>query len=66
MGDVRFDLEGTHGQGGLSMHGRIPLAKDHAPEEGFEAVIQVDRLAVDDDLRAGGCEGQRGRGGGGN
>ena len=53
MGDVRFDLEGTHGQGGLSMHGRIPLAKDHAPEEGFEAVIQVDRLAVDDDLRAG-------------
>ena len=53
MGDVRFELEGAHGEGGLSMRGRIPLAKQHAPEEGFEAVIELDRLAVDDELRAG-------------
>ena len=33
MGDVRFELDGTHGEGGLSMRGRIPLAKQHAPQE---------------------------------
>lgn len=51
--DARFDLTGRHGDGGLSMRGRIPLRSDHRPEEGFEAVIVADQLRLDDDLRFG-------------
>ncbi|MFN3241516.1 MAG: hypothetical protein ACE37K_08380 [Planctomycetota bacterium] len=53
MADARFDLTGRHGDGGLTMRGRIPLDKQHGPEDGFEAVIDLDQLAVDDDLRQG-------------
>lgn len=53
MADARFDLTGRHGDGGLTMRGRIPLDKKHGPEDGFEAVIDLDQLAVDDDLRQG-------------
>lgn len=48
-----FDLMGTHGGGSLSMRGRIPL--DDVQDEsdpGFEAVVDLKDLAIDDDLRA--------------
>jgi len=48
---VQFDLTGRHGGGGLTMIGRIPLRAEHGVEDGFEAVVDLDRLAVDDDLR---------------
>lgn len=51
--DARFDLSGQHGDGSLKMRGRIPIQQQHAPEDGFEAVIELDRLAIDDELRAG-------------
>lgn len=50
--DCRFDLTGRHGDGGLSMRGRIPLARDYATEDGFEAVIDANQLVLDDDLRS--------------
>jgi hypothetical protein len=48
-----FDLAGVHAGGALSMRGRIPIELEH-PEEGvgFEAVIELQRLPVDGDLRA--------------
>jgi hypothetical protein len=48
-----FDLAGVHTGGALSMRGRIPIELEH-PEEGvgFEAVIELQRLPVDGDLRA--------------
>ncbi|MGC6487720.1 MAG: hypothetical protein ACON4Z_08765 [Planctomycetota bacterium] len=51
--DARFDLGGRHGAGRLTMQGRIPLREDHGPGEGFEAVVTLDRLQVDEDLRVG-------------
>jgi len=51
--DAHFDLTGRHGDGGLSMRGRIPLSQSHRPEDGFEAVILADQLLLDDDLRFG-------------
>ncbi len=48
---VVFDLAGTHGDGKLSMRGRIPIDSQHEEDGGFEAVIDVQRLAIDDGLR---------------
>lgn len=50
---VEFDLGGTHGGGTLTLQGHIPLSAD-SPDgiEGFEAVVDVKDLAVDDELRA--------------
>lgn len=53
LNDAHFDVTGRHGDGGLSMRGRIPLNPDHRPEDGFEAVITADQLIIDDDLRFG-------------
>lgn len=47
---VRYELTGRHGDGGLTMRGRIPLDDQQEVAEGFEAVVDVDRLAVDEDL----------------
>ena len=47
---VRFDLAGEHGPGILTMRGRIPLHEQHADEDGFEAVVDLEHLTVDDDL----------------
>lgn len=48
-----FDLAGTHGSGKLAMRGRIPLDASQVAEGlGFEAVVEVDNLAIDDELRA--------------
>ena len=49
--EARFDLRGRHGDGGLTMRGHIPLNPQHRQEDGFEAVIDLDQLAVDEDLR---------------
>ena len=51
--DARFELRGRHGAGALTMQGRIPLRDDHAPGDGFEAVVTLEHLRIDDDLRAG-------------
>ena len=51
--DARFDLRGRHGPGALAMRGRIPTRKDHAPEDGFEAVIDMTGLKLDRDLLEG-------------
>ena len=51
--DARFDLRGRHGAGSLTMEGRIPLRDDHAPGQGFEAVVTLDHLRVDEELRGG-------------
>lgn len=49
---ARFDLTGRHGDGGLTMRGRIPMDRDdHTLAESFEAVIDLEQLAVDQDLR---------------
>ena len=50
---ANFDLRGRHGSGGLAMRGRIPTSKEHSPEDGFEAVVELDQLTIDEDLRAG-------------
>ncbi|MEC8653573.1 MAG: hypothetical protein VXY92_13535 [Planctomycetota bacterium] len=50
---ARFQLSGKHEDGGLTMQGRIPIQKQHAPEDGFEAVVEVDGLAIDEELLAG-------------
>ncbi|MCB9877514.1 MAG: hypothetical protein H6835_07935 [Planctomycetes bacterium] len=49
--DARFELTGRHGSGGLSMRGRIPLHQQHPVGQGFEAVVDLEHLAVDDALR---------------
>ncbi len=47
-----FDLSGAHGNGRLAMRGRIPLDPLHEQEGlGFEAVVDVESLPIDDDLR---------------
>ena len=48
---VAFELAGAHGDGRLSMRGRIPIRDEHAEDEGFEAVVDVENLAIDEDLR---------------
>jgi len=48
---VVFDLAGSHGDGRLSMRGRIPIDGQHEEDGGFEAVLDVQQLAIDDDLR---------------
>ncbi|MFK7742096.1 MAG: hypothetical protein AB8H80_17405 [Planctomycetota bacterium] len=53
---ARFDIEGRHGDGSLKMNGRIPLREAHKIEDSFEAVIDVEQLAVDEDLRQGVAE----------
>lgn len=48
-----FDLAGRHGEGRLTMRGRIPLDVESSQEApGFEAIAELDGLAIDDDLRA--------------
>ena len=54
--EARFELSGRHGAGGLQMQGRIPLRDDHAVGDGFEAVVALDHLPIDADLRAGVAE----------
>ncbi|MEZ6037423.1 MAG: hypothetical protein R3F29_08080 [Planctomycetota bacterium] len=49
--DASFELTGRHGAGKLSMRGRIPLRQQHPVGEGFEAVVDVEHLVVDDALR---------------
>lgn len=49
--EARFDLAGRHGNGGLTMRGHIPLVDAHAPEHGFEAVVDCEQLRLDDDLQ---------------
>ena len=49
--DVTFDLRGNHGQGTLSMVGHIPLGTQAPSSPGFEAVIALTDVAVDDELR---------------
>lgn len=56
LNDARFDLTGRHGDGGLTMRGRIPLRPDHTIEECFEAVIDADQLLLDEDLLLGVAE----------
>lgn len=51
--DARFDLTGRHGDGGLTMRGRIPLRQDHTVDECFEAVITAEQLILDEDLLKG-------------
>jgi hypothetical protein len=51
--DARFDLTGRHGDGGLTMRGRIPLRQDHTVNECFEAVITAEQLVLDEDLLKG-------------
>ena len=47
-----FDLEGRHGEGTLAMHGRLPIDSEHESEGiGFEAVVELKNVAIDDDLR---------------
>jgi len=47
-----FELRGKHGTGTLSMHGRLPIDDDREVEGiGFEAVVQLENLTIDDDLR---------------
>ncbi|MBL8729819.1 MAG: hypothetical protein JNM25_15435 [Planctomycetes bacterium] len=48
---VVFDLAGVHGDGTVAMRGRIPIDSRHEDDGGFEAVVDVRRLAIDDDLR---------------
>ncbi|HEX6811910.1 MAG TPA: hypothetical protein VF384_09845 [Planctomycetota bacterium] len=48
---VRFDLTGAHGSGTVSMQGRIPLDPAAADGAGFEAVIALQQVTIDDDLR---------------
>lgn len=48
---VVFDLAGRHGEGTVAMRGRIPVDGRHQEDGGFEAVVDVQRLAIDDDLR---------------
>jgi len=57
-GDIRvraeradFDLEGRHGDGTVSLHGRIPLGAAHEEDAGFEVAVQLSDLTVDDELR---------------
>ncbi len=51
--DARFDLSGRHGEGELSMQGRIPLQQRGPSAGGFEAVVELDKLTIDEELRAG-------------
>ncbi|MBL9077560.1 MAG: hypothetical protein JNL08_08660 [Planctomycetes bacterium] len=48
---VGFDLAGNHGDGRLAMRGRIPIGDDEVEGRGFEAVIDLERVAIDADLR---------------
>jgi hypothetical protein len=48
---VAFDLAGTHGDGQLAMRGRIPIAAADGDGGGFEAVVDLQHVAIDDDLR---------------
>ncbi|MFT4516063.1 MAG: hypothetical protein ACI91B_004785, partial [Planctomycetota bacterium] len=48
--DASFDITGRHGDGGLTMRGRIPLRQDHTVDECFEAVITAEQLVLDEDL----------------
>ncbi|MCC7396697.1 MAG: hypothetical protein IT455_06480 [Planctomycetes bacterium] len=49
---VDFDLSGQHGSAQLSMQGHIPLSSQQgADDPGFQALVQLRDVAVDDDLR---------------
>jgi hypothetical protein len=49
---VDFDLRGEHGEGVLSMRGRIPLSAS-SPDgiDGFQAMVELQHISVDDSLR---------------
>jgi hypothetical protein len=49
--DVWFDLAGRHGDGKLTMRGHLPLGDQALDDKGFEAVIELADITVDDDLR---------------
>lgn len=50
---INFDLEGRHGDGVLTMQGRIPLASTAVGRlAGFEALIRLRDVEIDDELRA--------------
>lgn len=47
-----FDLQGRHGDGTLAMRGQIPLeVHGGADAVGFEAVVDLTNVGIDDDLR---------------
>ena len=50
---ARFDLRGRHGPGALAMRGRIPTRNEHAPGDGFEAVVELEGLKLDRGLLEG-------------
>ncbi len=49
--DVVFDLRGNHGDGRLTLRGRIPIDSTREDPLGFDAVVGLTGVAVDDDLR---------------
>lgn len=49
---VAFDLAGAHGPGKLRMRGFLPLEEPAWRERGFHADVDVDDVALDDELRA--------------
>lgn len=49
---VDFDLAGAHGPGRLRMRGFLPLAEPTWRLRGFHADVDVEDVALDDDLRA--------------
>jgi hypothetical protein len=50
--DVTFDLSGRHGAGRLAMRGHIPIGSDAGDAPGFDAVVTLRDIVVDDELRA--------------
>ncbi|MBX3461841.1 MAG: hypothetical protein KF830_01610 [Planctomycetes bacterium] len=48
---VAFDLAGQHGDGRLSLRGRIPIDSQADDDPGFEAVVDLQHVAIDDELR---------------
>lgn len=48
---VAFDLAGGHGDGALRMRGFLPLAEPAWRARGFHADVEVEGIALDDDLR---------------
>lgn len=49
--DVRFELHGRHGDGRMAMAGHLPIGDDVDRSGGFAARIELQSVAVDEDLR---------------
>ena len=49
--DVVFDLRGNHGEGQVTLRGRIPIDSQIVDPMGFDAIVGLTGVAIDDQLR---------------